>query len=256
MPGQLGTIDFGHQLGTSGPAEVRRRQERLIDILGSTNADDRSELIGILTNRQGLGGKDRNIARNITQIGRAGVLAEGFRVGDENDARRQEAKKFLLGNFAENTGPSITAEDIDRMFAADADRATEFAEGDLDFLRGHLGAAGITGGGLAAGLGTNIELKRLGQVTNARRDLRIFKAQQDAQDALRNLQFGQNVAGFLAQEADETRLAVMSEVLGVDLTVLGRELSHKEARDLANAQERSAAIGVGGQLIGAGIGAL
>ncbi len=252
--GGTGTIDFGSQEGLAGAPEIQRRQRRLVDLLAG--AGTRDELVGTLTNARGLGGKDRNIARAKTEIGRAGVLAEGFRVRDENEKRRQEAKKFLLASREKNLRPSITEDDINTRFAAEADRASQLANDNFDFLSSALGSAGITGGGLAAGLGTNVELERVGQVTNAKRDLAIFKAQSDAQDALRNIQFDSNIASFLADEADETGLAVMAEILGVDMSVYGRELAHKEARDAAKAATQGAALGLVGQIAGAGIGAL
>lgn len=244
----------GFQGGVNQFDERTRRVGAITDLLGQTGSG--GDIATILSQDYGLGQTDREFAQSKSAIGRGAVIAEGFRVRDENNANRQRAQDFLTSNFERNTRTTITEDDINRMFAAEADRISAGAETSQDFLTGFLGSAGITGGGLAAGLASNLNLERLGQVTNARRDLRIFKAQQDFQDSTRNLTFGRDVASVLGRETDETGLAVLAEVLGVDMSVLGAEFAHEAASKAASAAEKAALIGGAGQIAGAGLGLL
>ena len=100
------------------------------------------------------------------------------------------------------------------------------------------------------GLGAQIALQRSGQLTGARRDLRIFKAQQDSQDALRRLQFGGQAAAFIGQGADETGLFALQESAGLDAAVLGAEMQKRAADKAADAQKTAGILGAVGGIAG------
>lgn len=125
-----------------------------------------------------LGRQDRGNQAAGAAIGLAGELA-----GQENQ-RRDQTLSFLTGQFNQANAASKMAPG---EMGARMGRATDAASGQaLDKwggLRDHLGAAGITGGGLAAGLGANIELGRLAQIQGSKRDLAIFEAERQAKTA-------------------------------------------------------------------------
>lgn len=119
-------------------------------------------------------------------------------------------------------------------------------------LRGHLGAAGITGGGLAAGLGSQIEMQRLGQVQGGKRDLAIYEMERQAQNASDSFLRSMGLAQYMNQgpsmiESDQFNSLIDT---GVN-TYLGME--EIEASKYAAKQNKKAgkASGVGSVIGGA-----
>lgn len=135
--------------------------------------------------------------------------------------------------------PSMTQEQIDNEFGAGADAAGKDYLKQMDALRSYIGGAGVTGGGVAAGLAQQFELARLGQVTDTRRSLMVEKAKMDAADRVRNF----NNTLVLAQQVQRSPSMIgmdwIQNVLGYRNNQLAVE-KQEAAADEANKTARKA----------------
>lgn len=196
-----------------------------------------------------LGAQDRGNQAAGAALGLANELA-----GEEN-RRQGQTVSFLTEQF---NRANASARPQPGQMAAMMGRATDAATGQsLDEWRGlrdYLGSAGVTGGGLAAGLGAQIELGRMAQVQGSKRDLAIWEAERQAQQAsdqfLRSLQLGQvmnqSPSMLLLDQLNSTADRQTNLDLGRAQIGLGREQ--------LRASRRAADQQFWGDLIGGGLG--
>lgn len=182
------------------------------------------------------------------------TLNEGFRLRDIEDQRYGQTLGFMQDQFRQTNQPSMTQDTINQLYGREADRVNRGAMGDFSNLRTHLGGAGIMGGGLAAGLGAQIELSRLGQISGTRRDLTIAKAQSDANDRVRQWQS----ALGLGQQMNQSPSLLGLDTLGSAVnTSLGMYLGDKQveaARVAGKAQQKAGKSSAAGSVIGGALG--
>lgn len=192
------------------------------------------------------------------------MLQEGFSLRDEENRRFAGASRRLTGaTDAMRRQQTFSEEDYDRFFRDEftfgSDRAAADSFGDFGAIRGRLGQAGIVGGGIAAGLGMQAELKRLRETKDraatARLDLRKAKMQADASDALRNIQAEFQLAQFNNQSPSMLGLDVITNMAEVDLTRMGLFLGDQAAARAADASERAGMFSLAGGILG-GLGGM
>lgn len=187
------------------------------------------------------------------------LLGEGYgeakRLGGVEESRGQKMEDIVAGALPAANAPTWTDEAFNNALTGGSDAAGHDMLSGMNSLRSYLGGAGVTGGGLAAGLATNLELGRLGQVTDSRRALFLERTKQDALDKARNFQ---NALTY-ANAVNRPPSTVYADFLADATNFRGQQLGAEYARDAGkkarkagkDAGELGAIGGIGGALIGA-----
>lgn len=170
-------------------------------------------------------------------IGMAGE--EARKITNEQNLRQIGQFDFLTDQFNEANQATITDQDIDLFFSREADGINADSAQLQSNLRESLGESGIQGGE-AAGLGASVELQRLGQLSGARRDLRIFKANADAQDRINQYQRAAGLAAFRSQGPSEYFSNFLSSNVDAQLALYGIDKSQEAADKQREANEDAA----------------
>jgi hypothetical protein len=162
---------------------------------------------------------------------RAAMLQDTAVQRAEDLVRRGQQQQFLLGQMGEVSDDpirkalqsshlstlqdpsSITNADKERIFAAMADQAAASEQAQLRSLASGLGASGIEGSGIGAGLGARIAAERQKSLLGGRRDVEIQQAMQRAQDRLAAQQAAQSF--FMGNQGLSSQLAGSIANIGV-----------------------------------------
>lgn len=194
-----------------------------------------------------LGAQDRGNQAAGASLGLAAELS-----GQEN-ARRDQTLGFLQGQFNQANAASQTAPgDLGLRMGRATDSASGQALDQWKGLRDMLGGAGVTGGGLAAGLGSQIELGRLNQIQGSKRDLAVFESERRAKSASDQFLRSLGVADVMNQGPS----MILSDTLNSisdrqDNLALGRAQIGLGREQVQVSREASR-----NQLLGAGLGGL
>lgn len=114
----------------------------------------------------------------------AGNTAYSLNALEEERGQRKEDTYRQAGSDADV--PTMSEQDINRLFARDAGASGDQFLGDIGNLRSMLGENGLTGAsGWAAGLASDLESQRLSSLITSRRDLFVQKSTADAMDRLK-----------------------------------------------------------------------
>ena len=183
------------------------------------------------------------------------AVDEGFRLRDIADARQQESVRFAGEEFDKfNNTQAITDDELNTRFGMAAEQTNRDANTAYGNARSALGEGGFFGSAGAA-LAGQIETSRLGQLTGAARDLRLYKARLDTDKAMQRLQ----AAGDLANRVNEDPSALGLDVLGgraaLEVTREGNFLQAQAAKDSAKAQKKAGKASAAGGIVGAAFGA-
>lgn len=212
-----------------------------------------------LRNSAGVGSATMNAQMTANRSVTA-MLGEAFRLRNLEDERFGAASERLtrsVDQLPETFSDADFEEFFKDEFTLAADASGQAMFGDLGMVRGALGAAGITGGGVAAGLAQAADMKRLRDTKarglQAKMDLRQAKMNADAQDALRNINAEFQLANFNNQSPSLLGLDALTNASELALTELGLYLGDDAARRQAKAEEDAAKMGMVGNIIGGGI---
>lgn len=179
---------------------------------------------------------------------------EAKRIRDTEESRGGAAETLIGQALPAANAPTWTDESIRTALGQGSDAAgQDFLKGQ-DALRSYLGGAGVTGGGLAAGLGTNLELGRLGQVTDARRSFYLDKVRTDAADRARNFQNTLTYANAVNRPVSGAYADYLSNLSQLRLGQYGLEKGYFANKDKAKAAEDAGWMNLLGSLGGAAIG--
>lgn len=181
-------------------------------------------------------------------------LREAGRLADTEDSRRGETLGFLRGEFDRaNADSAIKPGEMAMRLGRATDAATGQSLDQWSTLRDALGSAGITGGGLAAGLGSQIELGRLGQITGAKRDLAIYESERQAKSASDRFLRSLGLAEYMNQGPSMALMDQLNNVISVNLNRdLGR-MQLMAAREGADATRDAGDQAFWGSLIQGGL---
>ncbi len=190
----------------------------------------------------------------VNEVLRAGGT-EANKLYNMEEARGQRAED-IVGKAAQDANkPTMTDQDIRRQFGQSADASGEEMLGKMSGLRAYLGGAGVTGGGLAAGMAAQYQLARSGQMTDARRALFLEKSKTDALDRAANFQRQMAYASAVNRPVSMIRSDWLNNMAGIRLGQQANEIQRSAAKDAANAAKEGGMLGaiggIGGALIGA-----
>ena len=187
--------------------------------------------------------------------GKEAMLEQGFELQDENERRYREALTFMQRAYDENTLPTITEDDINTMFAQEAERSTADYQRNIGAVTESLGLRGISGG-LAADLAAQAHGDFQRALAQSKGNIRIAKIHADAQDRMRNINAAYALGEFQARGADETGLAVTAEGIGVDMALANLLASGSAANAARNAAREASRNALIGGIVQGGLGFL
>lgn len=180
-------------------------------------------------------------------IGLAGEEARN--VTNEENRRFFEQSDFLGQEFDNANKPTFSQGDIERFFGSALDRIGGDTAQLQSNVRESLGQSGVRGGE-AAGLSAAVELQRLGQITGARRDLEVFKANADRQDAIDRWGRSLGLASYRSQSPSTFFSDFASSNVNTQLALYGIDKQDEAAKRAADASESAGALGLFGDIIG------
>ena len=169
------------------------------------------------------------------------------------EARGQAAEDYLRGAVGAFDKPSMSDLDIRRMMTTAGDRSAQGFKANMKNLRGYLGGAGITGGGLASQLGTNYEAQRQFALTDAARTSYEKKVQMDSLDKTAKFQAQLALANQMQRDPSVAAMDWLGQAGTVALGQYGVEAQQNAAKAAAKAQKNAGIMGaIGGVLGGLG----
>lgn len=180
---------------------------------------------------------------------RAGLEMARQLAGQEN-ANLASTKNFLMGARNERNAAQAGADNMDLKLGRIADGATNQSLDQFAGLRDYLGGAGITGGGLAAGMYGQLELQRVGQMTEGERDLRIAEADRRARQASDNFLQDLGLGSFLNQSPSMLLLDQVNGTIGWQSDETDRNAQIREARASRDQAERESKRNMWGSIFG------
>ena len=201
--------------------------------------------------------RDKQYELSIEKIlGAGGQQAAGLdRVIEK---RGQDAENVIRDALAASSGPAMSQQDIDQTFAQDADRVGQGFNDDIASVRNYLGGSGITGGGYAAGLASQYQMARMGQITDARRSLQLEAAKMNTAKKMADFNNTLSLASIVNRDPAMVGMDWTQNILDLRMQQQGVEKQDRASREQAKAAKKAgnmAAIGQGlgiaGKLFGA-----
>lgn len=162
------------------------------------------------------------------------------------ESRGQASEDLVRGALEKSSGPAMTQQDIDLGFAQEADRVGQGFNDDMASLRNYLGGSGITGGGYAAGLASQYQLARMGQITDAKRSLQLEAAKMNTAKKMADFNNTLSLASIVNRDPAMVGMDWTQNILDLRLQQQGAEKQDRAAREQAKAAKKA------GQLQGIG----
>jgi hypothetical protein len=160
---------------------------------------------------------------------------EARRLNNLEESRGQRMEDIIGAALPEASKATMNEQDIRRQFSRDADAAGGDMLSRMGALRSYLGGAGVTGGGMAAGMASQYNLARMGQTTDARRALFIEKSKADALDRARNFQNQLTFASAVNRPVSMLYSDYLGQAAGIRLGQSGVERQYMAADKAADA---------------------
>lgn len=131
-------------------------------------------------------------------------------------------------------------------FGAEADRVGQGFNNDMASLREYLGGSGITGGGYAAGLASQYQLARSGQITDARRSLALEAAKMNTAKKMADFNNTLSLASIVNRDPSMLGMDWTQNILDLRLQQQGVEKQDRAAREQAKAAKKAGTMqGIG-----------
>lgn len=178
----------------------------------------------------------------------AEMMAEAFRLRDEGERRRQQTLGFLDRERNLANVPTLTDEDIRRATSRESDRFAEDEQQGMRDLRAFMGASGITGGGMPAGMAGQFALQRSGQMLGVRRDMRLKKAEMDAMDRAAHFQRGLPMAQLMNEDPNMAGIDALTNMVDWRTNIYLGLQQIDVARQAARAQKDAGKMGLFGDI--------
>lgn len=162
------------------------------------------------------------------------------------ESRGQAAEDLVRNALAASSGPAMSQQDIDLAFGAEADRVGQGFNDDMASLRNYLGGSGITGGGYAAGLASQAQLARMGQITDAKRSLQLEAAKMNTAKKMADFNNTLSLASIVNRDPSMIGMDWTQNILDLRLQQQGAEKQDRAAREQAKAAEKASSMaGIG-----------
>ena len=187
-------------------------------------------------------------------LAKGGAMAKG--IGDEERRRYDASLSTLTAGAAAFDRPSMTDQDISRMYSGAAEAAGAGFQKNMGNLRQYIGATGQIGGGHAASLATNYEAMRLASLTDATRSLYEKRIETDMADRAAKWSARQAVAAAQARDPSMVEMDWLGASATTKMTSEGIIANYVNATKAAKASKSAGQMGMWGSLIGAGLSAL
>lgn len=170
----------------------------------------------------------------------------------EETARHQAGLKNMQEGVKAFDKPSLTDQDIAREMSGASDKASIQARGNVQQLRGQLGANGMGGNSnYAAGLVARYGAQRQASITDARRSLYEKRVDTDMQDRAQKWMAQQAVTAEMEKDPSMVGLDWLGSAGTGTLMKYGIDAEAKAAKDAADAQEKAGVMGMIGGIAGA-----
>lgn len=199
--------------------------------------------------------RDKQYELSIEKILGAGAQQAGA-LDKVVESRGQAAEDLVRKSLAETSGPAMSQQDQDLAFGAAADRVGQGFNDDMANLRNYLGGSGITGGGYAAGLASQYQLSRMGQITDARRGLALEAAKMNTAKKMADFNNTLSLASIVNRDPSMLGMDWTQNILDLRLQQQGAEKQDRAAREQAKAAKKAGQMQGLGALGGAIFGAL
>ena len=198
---------------------------------------------------------DRRYDYSIEKILGAGSQMAGA-LDQVVEGRGRQAEDIVRGALEKSSGPAMSQKDQDLAFASEADRVGQGFNDDIASLRNYLGGAGITGGGYAAGLASQYQLARMGQITDARRSLQLEAAKMNTAKKMADFNNTLSLASIVNRDPSMIGMDWTQNILDLRLQQQGVEKQDRAAREQAKAAKKAGTMAGIGSILGAVGGAL
>lgn len=188
---------------------------------------------------------DRRYDYSIEKILGAGSQMAGA-LDQVVEGRGRAAEDIVRNALAKSSGPAMTQGDIDLAFGQETDRIGQGFNDDMASLRNYLGGSGITGGGYAAGLASQYQLARMGQITDARRSLQLEAAKMNTAKKMADFNNTLSLASIVNRDPSMVGMDWTQNILDLRLQQQGAEKADRAAREQAKAAKKAATLqGIG-----------
>ena len=188
------------------------------------------------------------------------ALQQGFneatRIGGVEEQRGQEAEDIIRQAGDAANKPTISEQDISRMFGQVSDTSGNEFMGHLQNLRSMLGESGITGGGYAAGIAASLEASRLNANVGGMTSVLLKKSAADAQDRYNVYQRQGDLAKQVQRDPSMAFSDFLQQLTGVRLAQQEISANDAASKRAAHATEQAGKMSMIGQLGGGLIGAI
>jgi hypothetical protein len=173
---------------------------------------------------------------------------------EQADANERKEMFGATQDFA-NFDP-FDDETLDRLtrlsFAEQADAAAAKFMDTMGGVQSTMGAAGITGGGVAAGLAAQAAQSRFQSIVTGQRramsDLATRQMEMRASKKMAELEARSRYAAVLGKDVPTTTIEALQNMMEVDLAQLGIVMGYQGAKDAATKARQGALIGAAGGL--------
>lgn len=178
-----------------------------------------------------------------------GILTEGTNLATQENANRATGLARRRRALFENSGPTVGEDELSTMFSQQAGKAAQDSNEAFSQARAGLGEAGIMGGGYARAVGSDIVLRRMGQLTGARSNLRLYKAQADAQDRINKIRNEFAIADAEAEGPSMIRQDSLEDVAGGVLGMEGVQAGERASERADRTSRRNGILGLIGSVL-------
>lgn len=193
---------------------------------------------------------DRRYDYSIEKILGAGSQMAGA-LDQVVEGRGRSAEDLVRNALAASSGPAMSQKDQDLAFAQEADRVGQGFNDDMASLRNYLGGSGITGGGYAAGLASQYQLARAGQITDARRSLQLEAAKMNTAKKMADFNNTLSLASIVNRDPSMIGMDWTQNILDLRLQQQGVEKQDRAAREQAKAAKKAGTMAGVGSILGA-----
>jgi hypothetical protein len=225
-----------------------------------------SSFMGAVDTTANFGGGDAiQNANQRMNVNRFGFAQAGFEAQQQQEAADQ-AERDEMGAAVQDfmDFDPFTNEKLDELtrlsFAENADAAAAKFMDQMGGVGAALGAAGISGGGMAAGMAAQAAHQRFQSIVTGQRqamaDLSVRQMEMQSAKKMAEVEARSRYAQILGKDVPTMALETFQNLLELDLANLGIAVDYKASQEAADAQKEAGVMGMIGNIAGGLIGGL